>query len=131
MYARPTIELALTSAAESLRELLAPFHRQVPHQGLLCHEPVAMFLGGLTSVLGRFEESEGYFEEAVELNGAGGMRFAKAHTDLLWGRMLLRRDEPDDLERARALLEAAQAAATSNGYSVLAERAAVELAKLI
>lgn len=128
MYARPTIELAILSAATSLLELLEPFHRQVPHEGVMCHEPVAMFLGGLASVLGRYDKSEAYFEEANGLNGVGGMRFAEAHTNLLWGRMLFRRDERGDRERARELLEKAHAMAISNGYSMLARRAAAELA---
>ena len=128
MYARPTIELGFSSAASALLELLAPFHRQVPHQGLLCHEPVAMFLGSLASVLRRYGESEAYFEEAQELSRRGGMQFAEAHVDLLWGRMLFHRGERGDHERARGLLERAQASAISSGYSMLERRAAVELA---
>ncbi len=129
MYARPTIELEIGRAANLLLQLLARYHQQVPHQGLLCHEPVAMFLGGLAGVLGRYDESEAYFEQAHELSRRGGMRFAEVHIDLLWGRMLFRRGERRDHERARGLLERARVGAISSGYSMLDRRAAVELAR--
>lgn len=50
--------------------------------------PVAALLGGLATVIGRFEEAESYFGEAAELNTRGEMQFAEAYTNLLWGRML-------------------------------------------
>ena len=129
MYARPIIELEMPSPANRLLELLAPYRHQVPHQGVACHEPVAMFLGGLASVLARYEESDAYFEEAHQLSSRGGLLFAAAHTNLLWGRMLLRRYGHSDRERAQQLLERAHASAITNGYSLLERRAGVELAR--
>ena len=103
MYARPVIELHMSSAAKHLLELLAPYHQQVPNDSLMCHEPVAMFLGGIATVLGRHEEAEMYFAEAAELNAHGQMTFAEAHTNLLWGRMLRIRSGAGDNDRARVL----------------------------
>jgi class 3 adenylate cyclase len=130
MYARPTIELAIPSAASALFKLLAPFHRQVPHQGLLCHEPVAMFLGALASVLGRYGESETYFEESSERCVAGSMRFAEAYTNMLWGRMLRTRNEPGDADRARGLLEQARESAATRGYAMVERQANAELSNM-
>ena len=88
--------------------MLAPFEDQVPHNGLIPQEPVATHLGGLATVLGRYEEAEPYFEKAAELNARGGMRYAEAQTNLLWGRMLRMRNGPGDTDRAREVLEQAR-----------------------
>ena len=130
MYARPTIELGIPPAALALVELLAPLHRQVPHEGVMCHEPVAMFLGALTSVLGRYDEAETYFEEASELCVAGGMRFAEVYTNMLWGRMLRTRNEEDDADRARELLERARERAAARSYAMVERQANAEVSKL-
>jgi len=130
MYARPVIELHMSSAAKHLLDLLAPYHQQVPNDSLMCHEPVAMFLGGLATVLGRYEDAEVYFAGAADLNARGRMTFAEAHTDLLWGRMLLTRGRAGDAARARGLLERARSSAATRGYALVERRAAAELAKL-
>ncbi|HXW34764.1 MAG TPA: AAA family ATPase [Acidimicrobiales bacterium] len=130
MYARPTIELRISSAAEVLMELLAPYHSQVPNNGLIPQEPVSMFLGGLATVAGRYKDAEAYFMESAELNQRGEMHFSEAHTNLLWGRLHLQRGETGDPQRARELLEQAREKAASRGY-VMIERGAIEdLSKL-
>jgi DNA-binding SARP family transcriptional activator len=129
-YTIVAIELHLTAEAEQLIALLAPFHDQVPHNTLISHSPVATFLGGLASVLGRYQEGEAYFEEASELSRRGHMKFAEAQTDMLWGRMLRSRDEPGDVERARTLLEQARATAAIRGYALVERQAMAELSTL-
>jgi hypothetical protein len=47
---------------------------------LTAREPVAFCLGGLASVLSRYDDAERNFEEATELNVRGGMKYAEAHT---------------------------------------------------
>jgi hypothetical protein len=47
---------------------------------------------------------------------AMGAQFFLAQTELLWGRMLVRRGGPD-VEMARQLLERARDAATARGYA--------------
>lgn len=129
-YARTVFELRQVQYAAMLMERLQPFHEQVPHNALLPQEPVAMYLGALATVLRHFEEAEGYFEEAAELNRRGEMRFAETHTYMLWGRMLRQRCGPGDAERARKLLGQARESATTLGYTLLARRANTELAAL-
>jgi len=58
------------------------------------------------------------------------MTFAEAHTNLLWGRMLLTRGRAGDAARARGLLERARSSAATRGYALVERRAAAELAKL-
>jgi DNA-binding SARP family transcriptional activator len=129
-YATVVIPLQLRGPAEQLTARLAPFHDQVPHNTLTPHSPVATFLGGLANVLGRFEEAEAYFKEAAELNRRGRMKFAEAHTNILWGRMLRTRNEPGDADRARSLLEQAHDSAATRGYAAVERQAIVELSML-
>jgi hypothetical protein len=129
-YVSVVIELHVPAQAEQLIELLAPYRGQVPHTTTIPHSPVATFLGGLASVLGRFEEGEAYFEEAAELSRRGQMKFAEAHTNMLWGRMLRTRNQPGDADRARILLEKARDSGATRGYGMVERRATVELRKL-
>jgi class 3 adenylate cyclase/tetratricopeptide (TPR) repeat protein len=126
-YSLVAAELDLSGPAEQLVELLSPYHDQVPANGLNIREPVAVLLGALTCVLGRYDEAERYFVEATELNGRGAMAFHEAHTQLLWARMLIRRRGTGDSERARDLLDQALASARASGYGSIERRAHIEL----
>jgi tetratricopeptide (TPR) repeat protein len=129
-YAGVAIELGLIDHAIALLERLAPFHDHVPYNGTTAHEPVAMYLGALTTVLGRYEEADKYFEEAQELNVRGGMTFAEANTKMFWGRMLRQRGGPGDAERGRVLLSEAREVAARRDYAAVERRATAELSKL-
>ena len=130
-YAKVVIDLQLRGHADALFELLAPFRSQLPCNGLCPYEPVAMYLGGLATMIGDYAEAEMYFQEAVEISARGGMRFAEAHTNMLWGRMLRTRGGPDDAGRAQEVLGSARSKAATNGYGGVERRATVELSKLI
>jgi class 3 adenylate cyclase/tetratricopeptide (TPR) repeat protein len=130
-YARVVVELRLRAHSEPLIELLAPFRDQVPHNGLIPHPPVATFLGGLATVVDRFEEAESYFVQAADLNKRGEMKFAEAYTNMLWGRMLRTRNGPGDADRARQLLEQARESAAARGYAVVESQANAEFVKTI
>jgi class 3 adenylate cyclase/tetratricopeptide (TPR) repeat protein/energy-coupling factor transporter ATP-binding protein EcfA2 len=129
-YARVVIELELGLYAEQLIEQLAPYRDQALHDGFLVLPPVATFLGGLATVIGRYEDAESYFTQASELNVRGEMRYAEAFTNLLWGRMLQRRGGPGDAVRAQTLLEQARESGASRGYALVERRAAEALASL-
>jgi class 3 adenylate cyclase/tetratricopeptide (TPR) repeat protein len=128
--AKVVIELQLGVHGERLIELLVPFRDQVPHNGVIPQPPVAMYLGGLATVAGRYEEAESYFGQAAELNTRGEMKFAAAYTHTLWGRMLRTRNGPGDADRARELLEQARESAAVHGYAMVERRANTELSKL-
>jgi DNA-binding SARP family transcriptional activator/tetratricopeptide (TPR) repeat protein len=127
-YGRVVIELGLPAPAAQLFGLLAPYHDQVAGTGFTYLGPVATCLGGLATVLGRYDEAERFFAEATELNARGQMCYAEGDTELLWGRMLLARTGPGDAERAHELLEHARADACARGYALLEERASAALA---
>ncbi len=60
-YALVAVELRATGPAEKLYDLLAPYHEQVPFIGTLGFFPAALALGGLASVLGRYDMAEAHF----------------------------------------------------------------------
>ena len=129
-YSEAVIELRLPAHSERLIERLVPFRDQVPYNGLTPQAPVATFLGGLATLLGRFDGAEDYFAQAAGLNARGEMRFAQAYTNMLWGRMLHRRNGPGDASRARNFLEKARDTAGSHGYAMVERRATTELSTL-
>jgi hypothetical protein len=102
----------------------------VPHNALIPHPPVATYLGGLATVADRFEEAETYFIQAADLNARGGMKFAEAYTNVLWGRMLRIRSGPGDAALARERLEEARASAAAHGYAMVERQADTELSSL-
>ena len=130
MFAGVAIELRAAVPAQQLYELLAPYHEQIPFVSTGGYPPVACYLGGLASVLGRYDEAENYFIEATDLNTRGGMKFAAAWTQLLWGRMRAVRSSPGDTEQARELLTSAQTAAAAHGYANIERRATEALERL-
>jgi tetratricopeptide (TPR) repeat protein len=129
-YARVVTELRLRAHCEPLITRLAPFRDQVPHNALVPQPPVATSLGGLATVVDRFEEAESYFEQAAELNTRGEMKYAEAYTNMLWGWMLRRLNGPGDADRARQVLERARESAAARGYARVERQANAELSKL-
>ena len=130
VYCRVATELSARGPAEHLIRLIEPYHDQIPFHGLTVHEPTSCLLGGLLSVVDRDAEAEGYLAEAMEVSRRGNMKFAQAQSQLAWGRMLARRTDSGDRERARAMLEKAHASATANGYQAIGRRAARSLEQL-
>jgi ATP/maltotriose-dependent transcriptional regulator MalT len=89
--------------------------------------PVASTLGALASVLGRYDEADAYFAQAVVMSDRMGAKYFAAATDLRWGRMFAERGAPGDTEKARHLLTKAHAAAKAHGYGAVERRAAAVL----
>jgi tetratricopeptide (TPR) repeat protein len=129
-YAQVAVELRAIGPAQTLHDLLAPYHSQIPFIGTVGFTPNALALGALASVLGRYDEAEEYFAEAAALSSQGEMKYFATLTQLEWGRMLAARGGPDDLDRACTLLEQSASAAATHGYTIVRRQAAVALSKL-
>ena len=129
-YASLAINLREREAAGTLFDLLAPHRRELPFDGVIPLEPIAMYLGGLAWVLERDHEAEDLFSEARSLAQVGGMKYAVALTELLWGTMLAAHEESEDRAKAQELLEYALSAAVSQGYRKIERRTAALLAGL-
>ena len=130
-YADPAIECRNPEFAEPLLDLLAPWGDQLSTVGGITAEgPVSHFLGGLATVLRRYDEADDYFARSAAMSERIGAKFFAAQTDLLWGRMHAERDASGDVERARDLLTAARTIATDHGYGNVERRAVAALQDL-
>lgn len=95
--------------------------------GATAEGPVSHYLGGLAAVLGHFDEADSFFAQAAAMNDRMGAKFFAARTDLLWGKMLVERQAPGDIGKARELLTRAHTAAAAHGYGTVERRAAAAL----
>ena len=104
LLAEASASLAETAPATTLYELLFPYATStavaVPEFAI---GPVGRPLGLLATLLGRFADAEGHFEESLRLSARLGARPSLAHTRCDYARMLATREADGDLERAREL----------------------------
>ena len=126
-FAEAAIECRDPEFAEPLFVRLVPWAKQLPATGASALDPVSHYLGGLATVLGRYDEAEAYFAQASAMCEDMGAKFFTARTDLRWGRMLAERGAPGDIEEAQRLLTKAHSAAVDNGYGNVGRRAAAAL----
>jgi len=114
-------------AAAVLYEQLLPFQGRPaigPAEGTV--GALDRYLGLLAVTLGRPEDAERHFEEAIQVNGRMGARPWTAHSQCDYARMLLSRGGPGDRERAEGLLSEALATCRTLGMAAL-ERKVTEL----
>ena len=98
------IELGDPAFAGPLHERLAPWVDQWSDNGATAANPICHYLGGLASVLGRYDDANAHFAQSEAMCEEAGAQFFLAQTHLLWGRMLLNRGETSQRERALVLL---------------------------
>jgi class 3 adenylate cyclase len=130
LYADAAIWCKARQQAEPLLDRLAPWDHLVSYSGASAEGPVSHYLGGLASVLERYDEADAYFARSAAFNERVRAKFFAARTDLSWGAMLMNRSAPGDVERARQLLDRARSTAAERGYSVVEQRAATALRQL-
>jgi len=112
---RACARLGDISTAAALYERLRPHHSAFGIGQSVWLGPVAYDLGLLATVLGRYDDADAHFAEAVEIHHRIGVRGMLAHTRLAWARMLLLRRQPGDTEQAREHLRQAQQTARELG----------------
>jgi class 3 adenylate cyclase len=122
-YADVAIECRDTHCAQPLFDRLAPWASQFSFSGGSAEGPVSHVLGGLATVLGRYDEADAYFAQAAASSNRMRAKFFAARTNLAWGKMLTERSEPNDIEKARELLTKAHTAAVAYGYAIVERRA--------
>ncbi len=121
-FAEAAIECGDAAYACPVFEQIAPWADQLPVTGASALGPVSHYLGGLATVLGRFDDADDYFTRAHAFGRRLGAKFFVARTELLWARMLRERGAPGDSGRAGALLRSAVGAAEAQGYGVVERR---------
>jgi tetratricopeptide (TPR) repeat protein len=127
MYAEGAIECRDPHYAQPIFDRLAPWADQLSSTPASAEGPVSHYLGGLATVLGRFDQADAYYARAAAMNERMTARFFAARTDLSWGRLLMERRAPGDVPKARALLQKAHSVASAHGYGTVERRAAAAL----
>jgi hypothetical protein len=90
---------------------LIPFRSHIVNGQTTWIGPATHDLGLLASMLGRYDEAQTHFGEAIEVQDRMGARGTVVHTRLAWARMLLRRARRMDTPKARTLLAEAKTGA--------------------
>ena len=129
-YADAAIESRDPNYAEPMIERLSPWSGQLAYDAATATGPVDQFLGGLATVMGRYDEAHTFFTQCSAFCDRVGAKFYTARTELLWGRILAQRQAPGDIEKARDLLIKARTAALAYGYGTVERRAAAALLDL-
>jgi DNA-binding SARP family transcriptional activator len=129
-YAEAAIECRDTRYAAPLFDRLAPWADQMSCTRITAEGPVSHYLGGLATVLGRYDEADAYFARAAAFNDRANAKFFAARTNLSWAKMLTERRAQGDIEKARDLLINARTAAAAYGYANVERRADAALQHL-
>jgi predicted ATPase/class 3 adenylate cyclase len=110
--------------AAILYQLLLPYagRNVVVGNTAVCYGALSRYLGALAATLGRWDEAEQHFEDALAMNARMDARPWLAHTQYHYATMLLTRDQAGDAEKARELLKAALLTARELGMRALEER---------
>ena len=129
-YADAAIDCRDAESCGPMLEQLAPFSEQWHYSDISTAGPISRTLGGLASVLGRYDEAESFFAHAAASSQRADAKFFTARTELYWGLMLMARRGVGDSELARHLLSSALATAVQCGYGNVERRANAALSSL-
>jgi len=100
--------LRLADRAGELYELMRPFPGQFAAQASVVQGSIDHALGALAGTLERYEAAELHFASSAEMAERFGAPLLLARTNAGWARALIARGRPEDLDRARCLLELAE-----------------------
>jgi tetratricopeptide (TPR) repeat protein len=111
--------------AEVLYRLLSPYATYAVVAGEWASFGAgSRFLGQLAATMGRWQEAESQFDQALAMNARMGAKPWLAHTQFQYAHMLLERSADGDLERARTLLDESETIARQLGMRSLETRIA-------
>jgi class 3 adenylate cyclase len=128
-YADAAINCGDRRSAQALYDLLSPWANHFSAAGGLTAEgPVCMYLGGLATVLDRYEDAHRHLSFAAEICERHTMKFFAALTSLRRGQLMLARG--GDAASVRSLLTRAHSAAATHNYGALERQAVAALARL-
>ena len=130
-YAEAAINLGEAEFCEALYDRLAPWSAQFSSAGGLTAEgPVSLVLGGLATVLERYDDAAVHLDAALEFTERNGAWFFAARAALLYGQLLAARGVAGEAARAHEYLRRAQSLAATRGYAGVERRASALLEAL-
>ena len=121
VWADACSRLGLADRAGELYELLGALPGQLAGGGLVFGS-IDWALGTLATTLERYEQAEDHFAAAAEIDERLGAPLLLARTRAGWARALIARGRPEDLERARHMLEQAEETAARLGGGLVTTR---------
>jgi class 3 adenylate cyclase/tetratricopeptide (TPR) repeat protein len=124
LWADACSRLGLLDRAAELYERLAPFSDQLAVSGSMVSGSIPFQLGNLASTLGRYEEAEAHFGAAAGIEERLGAPLLLARTHVSWARALIARGRPEDLDRAKHMLEQAEQPAERLGGGLVTREVA-------
>jgi class 3 adenylate cyclase/tetratricopeptide (TPR) repeat protein len=108
-----------TSVAMTLREVMAPYHDRIVTTNITVQPSIAHHLGLLDHTLGRLDNADRWFTEAMALHERLQSPLFITYTRAAWARTLVERGRGDDHTRARSMAEQALADAIAGGYGYI------------
>ncbi|MCB1256978.1 MAG: AAA family ATPase [Microthrixaceae bacterium] len=113
-------------AAAALKEMILPYHDQIPSAAVGFFPSAAHYLGCLDHILGNYNSAERWFEEALRLHSGMQSPILVATTQAAFAKMLVAIDS----ERSRALASSAHKTAMAGGFGYIEADAASVLQQL-
>ena len=114
------IVVGQVDAVRPVRDALVPYHSHLVSGGVTVFPAVAHYLGVLDAFLGRHDDAEAWFGEAVAIAERMSSPMLAAHTQASWAQMLAERSGPGDREHAADLAAASLDTATELGMRSVA-----------
>lgn len=127
MWADAAARIGHRDAAAFLRDWLAPWSGQFATTHITLQGAVAHAVGDLERLLGRLDEADASFEQALAVHERLQAPFFVARTQAAWAALLAERGAAGDRERARELATAALTVATLRGFQGVADAATAVL----
>jgi class 3 adenylate cyclase len=112
--------LRVPDRAGELYELSAPFCGQLVAAGAHVVGSFSWALGRLAATLERYEQAEGHFAAAAEIEQRLGAPLLLARTQAAWAGALIARGHPEDRDNAQTMLQQAQDTAARLGAGGIA-----------
>ena len=107
--------------AQRAYDYMLPFRGVIAGTGQSAEQPVALSIGTAAAALGRFEDAEQLYAEAIDLSERLGAPTFVAATRVQWAQTLLDPRGPHDVTRAKKLAQQALATAEELGLGRVAE----------
>jgi hypothetical protein len=117
MWAEVCSRLCVLDGADEIYELLVPFSGQLVAGGTIVSGSIDRALGMLATTLERYEDADGHFAIAAEIEERLGAPLLLARTHAGWARALIARGRSEDLERAQHMLEHAENSVGADGIA--------------
>jgi len=125
-WANAAFLLGMVEAASPLRDLIRPYHDQIVNSGATFWPGLCHYLGLLDHLVGRLDDAEQWFNEALALHQRVRSPILIGATQASWAAVLADRAAPKDLIRAHALAQSALDVAMVGDYgNIIADARAV------